>query len=74
MYLDIMPYKKIDELPDLIRYNLPKNAQRIFLEAFNSTWDQYKNLKIQGSKSRDEVANKVAWSAVRKCYDKKFFF
>jgi cation transport regulator len=66
-----MPYNEIDELPDRVRYNLPKDAQKIFLEAFNSTWEQYKDpKKRRGSNSGDEVANKIAWSAVKKQYDK----
>ena len=70
-----MPYNKIDELPDRVRYNLPKNTQRIFLEAFNSAWKQYKNMKKRrDSESREEVANKFAWAVVKKCYDKKTLF
>ncbi len=66
-----MPYKKIEELPKQVRYNLPKGAQTIFMKAFNSAWNQYKNpKKRRGSESREEVANKVAWSAVKKQYDK----
>lgn len=66
-----MPYDDIDELPNQVRYNLPKDAQKIFLEAFNSAWKQYKDPKKRhGSDSREEVANKVAWSAVKKQYDK----
>ncbi len=66
-----MPYKKIDELPKQVRYNLPRKAQKIFIEAFNSAWEQYKNPdKRQGTESLEQVANKVAWSAVKKKYDK----
>jgi cation transport regulator len=66
-----MPYDNIDELPDQIRYNLPRDAQTIFMSAFNSAWKQYKDpSKRHGSDSREKVANKVAWSAVKKQYDK----
>ncbi len=66
-----MPYDDIDELPNQVKYNLPKDAQKIFLEAFNSAWKQYKDpKKRRGSDSTEEVANKVAWSTVKKQYDK----
>lgn len=38
-----MPYNKITELPDSVRDNLPKHAQKIYKEAYNSAWDQYKD-------------------------------
>jgi cation transport regulator len=66
-----MPYDKIDELPEQVRYNLPRDAQRIFMDAFNSAWKQYNDSsKRRGFDSLEEVANKVAWSAVKKQYDK----
>jgi cation transport regulator len=66
-----MPYDEIDELPEQVRFNLPRDAQNIFMKAYNSAWDQYKDpKKRRGSESRGEVANKVAWSAVKKQYDK----
>ena len=41
------------------------------MKAYNSAWGQYKDpKKRRGSESREEVANKVAWSAVKKQYDK----
>ncbi len=67
-----MPYQKISELPDAVKDNLPKHAQEIYKEAFNSAWDQYKDPDDRrGDDSREEVAHKVAWSAVKKKYEKK---
>jgi len=67
-----MPYKSNDELPDSVRNNLPKHAQEIYRKAFNSAWDEYKNPKDRrGDDSREEVAHKVAWSAVKKEYQKE---
>ena len=66
-----MPYDEIDELPEQVRFNLPRDAQNIFMKAYNSAWEQYKDPnKRRGSDSREEVANKIAWSAVKKQYDK----
>lgn len=59
-------YKSNDDLPDTVRDNLPKHAQEIYREAFNSAWEQYKDPEDRrGDSSREETAHKVAWSAVR---------
>jgi cation transport regulator len=66
-----MPYDKIKELPDSVRDNLPKHAQEIYMEAYNSAWDQYKDPDDRrGDASREETAHKVAWNAVKKKYEK----
>jgi cation transport regulator len=66
-----MPYKTINELPDNVTNVLPKHAQEIFLEAFNSAYDQYKDSEDRrGNDSRESVARKVAWNAVKKKYEK----
>ena len=36
-----MPYDKIGDLQDRVKDNLPKDAQKIFKEAYNHSWDQY---------------------------------
>lgn len=66
-----MPYKKIQELPDSVRDNLPEHAQEIYLAAFNSAWEQYDEPEERrGGASREETAHKVAWAAVKKEYAK----
>ncbi|MFP4523338.1 MAG: ChaB family protein [Candidatus Nanoarchaeia archaeon] len=66
-----MPYNKKSELPDQVKENLPPHAEEIYKEAYNSAWDQYKDPKKRyGTASREEVAHKVAWSAVKKVYEK----
>ena len=57
-----MPYNSTSELPDSVKNNLPGDAQKIFKEAFNSADEQYDD---------EERAFKVAWSAVKKKYEKK---
>jgi cation transport regulator len=62
-----MPYKSIADLPDNVRDVLPRHAQEIFHEAFNSAYDEYKE---RGPEGREETAFKVAWAAVKKKYRK----
>ena len=67
-----MPYKTISDLPASVTEHLPKHAQEIYLAAFNNAWDEYKNPKDRRDKaSREEVAHKVAWTAVKKSYEKR---
>lgn len=62
-----MPYETITELPDSVKHVLPKHAQDIYKEAFNSAYDQYGSpVERRGNESREEAAHKVAWSAVKK--------
>lgn len=66
-----MPYKRISELPEPVKEHLPKHAQEIYKEAFNSAYDQYdKPSERRGDATREETAHKVAWSAVKKDYAK----
>jgi cation transport regulator len=66
-----MPYERITELPKSVRDNLPKHAQEIYKEAYNSAWDQYDEPEERrGDASREETAHRVAWSAVKKTYAK----
>lgn len=67
-----MPYAKVSELPDSVTDNLPKHAQKIYKEAYNSAWDQYSDPDDRrGDASREETAHKVAWSAVKNKYKKQ---
>lgn len=66
-----MPYEKITELPESVRNSLPKKAQEIYKEAFNSAWDQYADPEDRrGDASREETAHRVAWAAVKNVYHK----
>ena len=66
-----MPYKNIEDLPERVQDNLPKHAQEIYLKAFNSAWDQYKEPKERReNESREATSHKVAWSAVEQKYKK----
>lgn len=66
-----MPYNKKSELPESVKDHLPAHAQDIYKEAFNSAWDEYKNPEDRrGDADREEVAHRVAWSAVKGKYEK----
>lgn len=66
-----MPYKTTASLPDNVKNVLPAHAQEIYQAAFNSAWDEYKDKKQRhDDESREEVAHKVAWAAVKNKYEK----
>ena len=67
-----MPYKTVSELPASVKSSLPKHAQEIYFAAFNNAWEEYKDPKARrGGASREEVAHKVAWAAVKSSYEKR---
>jgi len=66
-----MPYDSLSDLPASVRDNLPMHAREVYLAAFNNAWEEYKNAEHRkGGASREEVAHKVAWSAVKNKYEK----
>ena len=66
-----MPYRTITDLPNSVTDHTPKHAQEIYLAAFNSAYDEYKQAcdRKKGS-DHEETAHRVAWSAVKKSYSK----
>lgn len=67
-----MPYDNLEELPESVKDNLPRHAQEIYMKAYNSAWEEYEDpSKRRGNESREEVSQKVAWSAVKEKYTKK---
>jgi len=65
--------EKVQNLPDAVKEKLPAHAQEIYLKAHDSAIEQYKDPgKRRGgsSQSLEEVAHKVAWSAVEQEYRK----
>ncbi|MCI0398732.1 MAG: putative cation transport regulator ChaB [Chloroflexi bacterium] len=66
-----MPYERVRDLPESVKDNLPKHAQEIYREAYNSAWEQYDEPEERrGGASREETAHRVAWAAVKKKYEK----
>jgi len=67
-----MPYTSITKLPESIRTHLPRHAQEIYLAAFNSAFKEYSEpAHRRGNESREVVAHKVAWAAVKHQYEKR---
>ncbi len=67
-----MPYNNNSELPEQVRGALPQHAQEIYRKAFNSAWEQYEDPEERRSNdSREKVAHRVAWSAVKESYEKR---
>ena len=56
-----MPYASIEDLPRKIKSNLPIHAQEIYKGTFNNALERYLD---------ESMAFKVAWSAVKKQYEK----
>ena len=64
-----MPYRTNQELPDSVKDNLPV-MRRTFIRV-DSAWHEYQDPdKRRGNESREEVAHKVAWAAVKQKYEK----
>lgn len=67
-----MPYKTLSSLPQGVREHLPRHAQEIYLAAYNNAWEQYRDAgDRRGRGSREQVAHKVAWAAVKQKYEKQ---
>ena len=60
-----VPYASNDDLPPSVRNHLPPAAQNIYRKAFNHAWQTYDD-----NPRREEVAHRVAWSAVKRKYAK----
>ncbi len=66
-----MPYAHNKDLPDNVRRHLPQHAQDIYCEAFNNAWEEYRSPENRrDDASREEVAHRVAWAAVKNKYTK----
>ena len=66
-----MTYQTRNDLPDSVRHVLPEHAQDIFNEAFNSAIKEYQDpKKRRDNSSPEQIAFRVAWSAVEKVYHK----
>ena len=60
-----MPYASNEDLPPAIRRHLPEHAQDIFRAAFNHAFDSHR-----GDPRQEEIAHRIAWSAVKRVYVK----
>ncbi len=60
-----VPYRSNQRLPPSVRNHLPSHAQDIYRESFNHAWKQY-----EANSRREEIAHRVAWTAVKRRYRK----
>jgi cation transport regulator len=60
-----MPYETNEDLPAAIRGHLPEHAQDIFRAAFNHAFESHR-----GDPRQEEIAHRIAWSAVKRQYQK----
>jgi cation transport regulator len=68
-----MPYATNHDLPDSVKNHLPPHAQDIYREAFNHAYAEYHahpEKKRSPEDSVEEIAHRVAWSAVKNKYEK----
>ena len=66
-----MPFKNISDLPGAVTDNLPKHGQEIYMAAYNSAWNEYKDKDDRrAGTTREETAHRVAWAAVKNVYGK----
>lgn len=65
-----MPYRTIQDLPPNLQQILPEHAQEIFVSSFNSAWEEYRNNNHSDNSSQEEIAFRIAWSAVKRKYVK----
>ncbi len=66
-----MPYRTDAELPEQVKNVLPAHAREIYVDAFNHAWDEYADPeKRRKGTTREETAHRVAWTAVKKVYEK----
>lgn len=59
------------EAPESTIEKLPRTAQEIFKEAYSAAWDKYRlRRNRRNDVSREEVAQRFAWTAVQQKYEK----
>ena len=63
-----MPYASVEDLPASVHSHLPAHAQEIYRSAFNNAWVEYED---RGPAQREQLAHRVAWTAVKRKYEKE---
>jgi len=59
------------DLPLNVTNVLPAHAKDIYRKAINNAWTEYKDpVARRDDDSREEVAHRVAWQAVKQTYEK----
>jgi cation transport regulator len=66
-----MPYKGTSDLSKTLQDILPKEAQEIYVGAFNGAYEEYKDpKKLTRNASREAASHATAWAAVKKKFKK----
>lgn len=60
-------YQTVDDLSGVLKNVLPQEAQKIYLEAYKESWENYESWK-GGELGRDGVAHRNAMQAVMQEY------
>jgi cation transport regulator len=59
------------KIPEDLKELLPPHAQHIYENAYKKAYEHYQDpKKRRGDESLEAVANKIAWAAVKKDYEK----
>jgi cation transport regulator len=62
-----MRYNSVNDLPETLRDLLPnKEAQKVYLDAYNDTWEAYNQVEDERQLSRDAEAHRDGWAAVQR--------
>ncbi len=59
-----MRYETIEDLPESLTSVLPEEAQKIYLEGYQESWDTYEEYQ-GGEMGREAVAHRDGWHAVQ---------
>jgi cation transport regulator len=62
-----MRYESINDLPETLQDILPEEAQQIYLEAYQKSYDRYKEER-GGQATRESVAHRDGMAAVKREY------
>ncbi|MFO7743263.1 MAG: ChaB family protein [Anaerolineae bacterium] len=58
-------YESMQDLPDTVQDVLPPEAQKVYMEAYNRSWETYDEEKTS-EMSQEAVANRDAWTVVKR--------
>lgn len=60
-------YNNISELPRELRDSLPPEAQDLYLEVYNTAWQNYEEREgVEDNGDRETVSHNAAWDEVQK--------
>jgi cation transport regulator len=62
-------YESIEDIPDSLRSTLPREAQEVYLRAYQESWDTYEEHQ-GGELGRAAVAHRDGWNVMSKQYAK----